>query len=407
MGALSDAEGCRGEPSDHADFARTRRPGRTYITKSFPLKPPSRDAGCPGRFIRKVFDVPGDATGDTEWSAGTVRATTRRQVEVLVGRESGRVKRIVIQEVPRSGPVKEILKLERDDSSRLLDLFRSLDDIPVEGPRTVKVDSDLIDDVVGYSDNVQAAYRAGPQKFADLIARDVNANDVIAVERRRRQLRHMRRLLEDDEFFDRQTATLGKGRRERVWQRFFNENPWVFGIGLSGHLFTSYDPEKLERVVRGGTFDHSSKIVDGLMRTVGALSSLVFAEIKHHRTTLLDEVKEHRPECWAPSNELAGGVTQIQQTVYLATRDHEDYLFDGDKVGGPARDLRFLIRPRSYLVIGSLDELTNSDDSVNLPKMRSFELYRRNLYEPQILTFDELLARAEWALEETERDHQD
>jgi hypothetical protein len=29
-------------------------------------------------------------------------------------------------------------------------------------------------------------------------------------------------------------------------------------------------------------------------------------------------------------------------------------------------------------------------------RFSSFELYRRNLYELEILTFDELLARAEW-----------
>ena len=37
-------------------------------------------------------------------------------------------------------------------------------------------------------------------------------------------------------------------------------------------------------------------------------------------------------------------------------------------------------------------------------RFSSFELYRRNLYEPEVLTFDELLARAEWyvALAESE-----
>lgn len=29
-------------------------------------------------------------------------------------------------------------------------------------------------------------------------------------------------------------------------------------------------------------------------------------------------------------------------------------------------------------------------------KFRSFELHRRNLYKPEVITFDELLASAEW-----------
>ena len=36
---------------------------------------------------------------------------------------------------------------------------------------------------------------------------------------------------------------------------------------------------------------------------------------------------------------------------------------------------------------------------VHRPKYESFELYRRNLYEPEVITFDELLARAEWHVE--------
>jgi hypothetical protein len=45
---------------------------------------------------------------------------------------------------------------------------------------------------------------------------------------------------------------------------------------------------------------------------------MVFAEIKHHETQLLLGNSPYRPACWAVSDELSGGVTQIQQTVYRA-----------------------------------------------------------------------------------------
>jgi hypothetical protein len=35
-------------------------------------------------------------------------------------------------------------------------------------------------------------------------------------------------------------------------------------------------------------------------------------------------------------------------------------------------------------------------------RFRSFERYRRNLVEPEVVTFDELLARAEWLVETAE-----
>ena len=42
------------------------------------------------------------------------------------------------------------------------------------------------------------------------------------------------------------------------------------------------------------------------------------------------------------------------------------------------------------------DQLQGANGGAIESKVSSFELYRRNLYEPEILTFDELLARAEW-----------
>lgn len=42
----------------------------------------------------------------------------------------------------------------------------------------------------------------------------------------------------------------------------------------------------------------------------------------------------------------------------------------------------------------------------NRPKFKSFEFYRRNLYEPEVITFDELFARTEWQVTLAEIEHQ-
>ncbi|UUO04053.1 DUF4263 domain-containing protein [Mycolicibacterium novocastrense] len=82
---------------------------------------------------------------------------------------------------------------------------------------------------------------------------------------------------------------------------------------------------------------------------------MIFAEIKHHRTLLVD--KEYRSGCWAPSAELSGGVVQIQQTVHLATRDIQDRLADKDGEGVESGEYTYVVRPRSFLIVGSLDQL--------------------------------------------------
>lgn len=53
----------------------------------------------------------------------------------------------------------------------------------------------------------------------------------------------------------------------------------------------------------------------------------------------------------------------------------------------------------SPLELAELGELQSGVGGDHPDKIRSFELYRRGQYEPDVITFDELLARAEWVVE--------
>jgi hypothetical protein len=177
---------------------------------------------------------------------------------------------------------------------------------------------------------------------------------------------------------------------EGVWQSFFEANPWLLGLGLSAHLFASWDPDRLEKVVAGYDVDGPGKRADALLRTAGIVRLLVFAEIKHHRTDLLG--RKYRSGCWAPSEELTGAVAQSQGTVQLAQERLGTVLSteddDGFEIPGSST---YLYHPRAYVVAGNLDQFVGQSKEM----IRSFELYRRSLHEPEIITFDELLARAD------------
>ena len=120
---------------------------------------------------------------------------------------------------------------------------------------------------------------------------------------------------------------------------------------------------------------------------------MVFAEIKHHGTQLL-AANEYRPEVWAPTKELSGGVLQVQTTVHRAVSQIGERISRRDADGFETNDLTYLLRPRSFLIVGRLSEFTNSDGAHHRAKATSFELYRRHLHDPEIITFDELFARA-------------
>lgn len=388
-----------------AEYARRRLPTRIYMSASFKVRPPSQDAGFSGRYIRKVFDAPSlEPPGESDKiSEDIVIDGQRRQIKLFVSREAGCVKEIKIQRVPSAGTdVEDLLTLDRAASGRLINLIRALDSIPAKGETRTCIDDDLINYLLADPEGIFTAYRRVPKRFAQLIANDISASDVIAIAHRRHQVEEFRMLLTDKQFFaDRQRA-LNTKSREKVWQKFLEANPWVLGVGLSGQLLTSWSNERLEQVVAGFRLNESGKRVDALMRTAGKFNAMVFAEIKHHDTELLQKTP-HRPACWAVSDELSGGVTQIQQTVYRAAMAIGERVFDKDIEGAETKQSTFVIRPRSFLVIGDLHQLYGASGGVNVDKLRSFELYRRNLYEPEIMTFDELLARAEWHLAEAER----
>ena len=384
-------------------FAEARSPVRTYISKT--LTRPGQP-GVPARYIHKVFDPETSSelelvTEGTEW---LVRSSPqgRSQVKLLVSREAGHVSEIWLQRIVYAGDVPRaanVFNLRGEDARRLVELLTTLDVIPVEGGDTIRIDDDLLRDLLSSPETVSDLYARDPEAFRRLIADDRTAQDVVALQRRRAQVDRFRRLLDDDEYFDAEVArTSGKGP-EAVWQAFFEENPWILGTGLGGQLYTSWDDSKLEQVVGGSSIAREGKRTDALMRTSGVVRWMTFAEFKTHRTALLAK-NEYRPGTWAPSFELVGGVAQAQATVRRAVLEIGEFLAgtaaDGSDI---PEDITFLTRPRSYLVIGRLDQLLGEGRGPHKPKIRSFELFRRNLDEPEVVTFDELLARAEWVVD--------
>jgi Domain of unknown function (DUF4263) len=90
---------------------------------------------------------------------------------------------------------------------------------------------------------------------------------------------------------------------------------------------------------------------------------------------------------------LSGAVAQIQGTVSYAAES----LFGRHRLSGadgfPSGEDVFNFSPRSFVVVGSLSEFRN-EHGVSEDRLRSFELYRSHLHQPEIFTFDEIFERA-------------
>ena len=134
------------------------------------------------------------------------------------------------------------------------------------------------------------------------------------------------------------------------------------------------------------------KRVDALMKTRGIISNLCFVEIKTHETQLLESTP-YRSGCFAPSKELAGAISQVQGTVASAIDSLFNKISIDDKFGNPTGEEIYNYQSKAYLVIGNMSEFI-TEKGVNKDKLRSFELFRKNISSPEIITFDELYERA-------------
>jgi hypothetical protein len=226
--------------------------------------------------------------------------------------------------------------------------------------------------------------------------------DVRLLVDRRDALEEFRLLLEDDAHMEAQKEAHPKKSVEAVWQDFFEANTWIFGYGLQLVACASLDDEKLEAITTGAdAFSGQGDRVDALMSTRGYISALMFVEIKRADTDLLagrrsDETGHttYRSGVYVPSRELVGAVSQVSVTAHRVTRRVSDLHRTKDQHGYASGEVA-TVEPRRVVVAGQLTELMK-EGQVNEDELRSLELYRRSVSGVDIITFDELYARAQY-----------
>jgi hypothetical protein len=228
----------------------------------------------------------------------------------------------------------------------------------------------------------------------------LSEEDVQMLLDRKQTLSRFDHLLRDPAFFQAERAQLGE-KPEGVWQRFFEENTWIFGYGLTLVACEKFDDAKLEQMTTGrNVFTGGGKRSDAVMKTKGFLQTLLFAEIKRHDTDLLMPEAYRKPDVYQVGKELSGAVSQVQKTAHKAVRKLEDLHRRSDP-GGSFEFEVSTIRPRQVVVVGHLDQLADGG-AINVEKMSSFELWRKAQLGVEVLTFDELYERAKYIVESQE-----
>ncbi len=382
--------------SDDEKYHFNKRTDTTYVSSRIAKEPPLSNV----RIASRVLDGGVGLRHSKENGQVVIRSTPkgRHEIKATFFEDERGITALTLQKfLGKGGPSnREYFTFVGPEITTLKRFLASIKTLPMDTPGNMKIPDSELHDIILSETQARRLFKENEELFLDLARNHNLKRDIVAIGYRREQLARFANLLNDKAFFASELTRTGKAP-EALWQRFFEENQWIFGYGLSYLFLSQLDGRGLEQVVRGHDVSGSGKRTDALMKSQALVSSLCFVEIKRHDTPLL-ATSAYRPDAWPPSGELSGAVVQMQATVQDAIETLGRLLLPKTRAGDPTGERLFNFAPRSFVVIGSTSQFI-AEHGVNEPKFRSFEMYRRGLMQPEIITFDELFHRAKFIIE--------
>lgn len=184
---------------------------------------------------------------------------------------------------------------------------------------------------------------------------------------------------------------------EKVWQYFFENNEWIFGYGLDYRFMTIFDREMT--VGDGGTQNQDKPTTDFLNEFN---DFTVLVELKTSNTELFDKSK-NRSGSFKLSDKLIDAFSQVLE-------QKAEWQIKGDRSGNTNKEGNKKLEkrtrdPKMILVIGNKEKQILNIENINEKniKMDTFELFRRDSRNVEIITYDELYERAYFIVNEKTR----
>jgi hypothetical protein len=167
---------------------------------------------------------------------------------------------------------------------------------------------------------------------------------------------------------------------EKQWQEFLNENSWIFSSIFAQPIILF----KREAYVGGKCIDNQNGKFNDFLIKNKLSNNISFLEIKTHKTKLIEKNAYRGEDVFCASKELTGCVVQV-----LNQRDNFQKEFYSLKAKSEVKRGGFeSFNSKCVVLVGSLKGLDKN-------QQHSFELYRSNSKDVEILTFDELQQKIE------------
>lgn len=179
------------------------------------------------------------------------------------------------------------------------------------------------------------------------------------------------------EFDELYSQTSNTTTLEKKWQNYLKENAWIFSSIFAQPVILYQD----EAYAGGKTIDNKNgKYTDFLVKN-SLSDNVAFFEIKTHKTKLLEDKSYRGNDVFSTTKELAGCINQVLnqrdkfQKSYAVLKMESEEDFES-------------CNSACFVLVGSLEALTNK-------QRYSFELFRSNNRDVEIITFDEIKKKIE------------
>ena len=376
---------------DDADFFKLRRAGKTYISKVFKFNEQNTERV---RQVRMVFEGSDSLQFGEIDGAICLRLTGEKrktQVTALVTQDDQQIRRLSLQTYQSRNDdwirayEKDEFTFRSDEFTRLLAFLRQIEFVDLSNEENFQIED--------------ISQQAGPKAIIDAYDRgivqqircmdDGQRDAILDALRGSLTSEEVNVLLGRRQGLEEFNAHLREGDWTEIdWQDFFEREQWVFGYGLDYRIMRQFGREMV--VGSGGGTDNRDKPIVDFLGTFTDYTVLV--EIKRPDTRIFKLTKGGRAGTWEFSAEFTSAVSQIiqQKAEWLSfaqSRDHWNK--DGSKLVARTRNAK------SVLVFGSLSEFSSNERDSQIMR-DTFELFRRENRTIDILTFDELLERAEF-----------
>jgi hypothetical protein len=171
----------------------------------------------------------------------------------------------------------------------------------------------------------------------------------------------------------------GGDRLEKQWQEFLKDNSWIFSSIFAQPVILF----KREAYVGGKTIDNQNGKFNDFLIKNSLSDNVSFLEIKTHKTKILENASYRGDDVYSATKDLTGCLIQV-----LNQRDNFQKEFYSTKGKSKGKGNFETFNSKCVVLIGSTKDL---DDN----QKYSFELYRSNSRDVEILTFDELQSKIE------------